>query len=203
MDASSAAHPRQRTNASYPRAPSRSSVSTTNTRMTSQSANSSSSHVATSPQLSHSHSAHRFYHQNSCPAPSGSPRAARGPTPVLSREGSAEMIRQPAMSSFLQEKLLRERRTDSERMSIASRSQTDMSASLDLGRAAQDSKLGDTDSRRPGSSAGSEPTKKQGPGLKEIEQVWAPFIINFAAYPPSILTPVCRLFQPFTSRILI
>lgn len=76
----------------------------------------------------------------------------------------------PQVSSFLQERLQRERKVESERSS--SRMSNDpMSASLDL-RAIQSSpaRSGTSDSRRPRSSGGADLAKKKGLGLKEMEQ---------------------------------
>ncbi|KAK5989240.1 hypothetical protein PT974_10746 [Cladobotryum mycophilum] len=161
----------------YPRASSRSSTSTVNTRMTSQSANSLTS-VSTSPQLSNSHPTHRFHHA-SCPKSSSSPRLTPRHTPQLSREGSMESTRQTAVSAFLQEKLQRERRAEGERMGHSTslaRLNTDMSGSMDLGRALDSPmRTGGSDSPRPrssaGGSAGAEPAKKHGLGLMEMEHV--------------------------------
>ncbi|KAM4066821.1 hypothetical protein HRG_000839 [Hirsutella rhossiliensis] len=91
-----------------------------------------------------------------------------------SRQGSPEMVRQPALSSFLQEKLQRERKAESDKLAFsASLSRADMSASVDIGRIVQTSlfKAPDPLGGRPRSSAGMEPPKKRGLGLKEMEQV--------------------------------
>src|SRR5262245_75051 len=88
---------------SHLRASSRSSTSTTSTRMTPQNANNSSSQKSGSPQLP-AHQAHRFHHASG--KPSGGQR-----TPQISREGSSES-RHSAASTYLQEKLQRERKTD-------------------------------------------------------------------------------------------
>ncbi len=160
---------------SYPRAPSRSSTSTTNTRATPQSTNSSSSHLANSPQLSGAQS-HR-YHHGSNPKP-GTPRPA---PPMLSRETSSESRHSVATSSYLHEKLQRERKVEGERSAAAaasvSRMASDLSTSLEL-RASQSSPVrsSTSDSRRPRSSGGDgtkagELTKKKGMGVKEMEQV--------------------------------
>ena len=91
-----------------------------------------------------------------------------------------ESTRQTAVSAFLQEKLQRERRAEGERMGHSgslARLNTDISGSIEFGRATLDSpmRMGDTDSPRPrssgGGSAGTEPAKKQGLGLMEMEQV--------------------------------
>ena len=145
----------------YARTASRSSTSTTNTRMTTQSASSSTSQIV-SPQLNTSHSTHRFHHA-SCAKPT-TPRA----TPRLSREASIESTRQTAVSSFLQERLQRERRAESEKLASMSRVTLDNSSSTDL-RASHNSPTKNSESeRRPQSSTGSE---KRGLGVKDMEQV--------------------------------
>lgn len=147
----------------YTRTASRSSTSTTNTRMTSQSANSSTSQIV-SPQLTTSHSTHRFHHA-SCAKPT-TPR----PTPRLSREASIESTRQTAVSSFLQERLQRERRAESEKLASASRSTLDDHSSTDLRLHHSPTKNSESE-RRPQSSTGSE---KRGLGVKDMEQVRIP-----------------------------
>ncbi|KAK3386822.1 hypothetical protein B0H63DRAFT_392332 [Podospora didyma] len=88
----------------------------------------------------------------------------------LSREASEQSL--PPMSTFLQERLERERRVESER-SLSRASNEAMSASGDV-RAVQSSpaRSKHNDSRRPGSSDGNvDPApKKKGLGLKEMEQ---------------------------------
>lgn len=151
----------------YPRAPSRSSTSTSNTRMTPQSNNSSSTNLPPSPTLRHSHAAHRLNHSSS----------RRGSIPErprsqLSKESSDESHQGlPVVSTFLQEKLQRERRFEIERSS--SRMSNDMTASVDL-RVVHSSPARSVtaDGKRPRSSGGSgETSKKKGLGLKEMEQV--------------------------------
>lgn len=79
------------------------------------------------------------------------------------------------MSTFLQEKLQKERRAESEKLgsSTSSRHNLDMSASVDLGRIATERsfKSSDYEPQRPQSSAGMESAKKKGLGVKEMEQV--------------------------------
>lgn len=79
------------------------------------------------------------------------------------------------MSTFLQEKLQRERRAESEKLgsSTSSRNNFEMSASVDLGRLVHDKafKTSDFEPQRPQSSAGMESGKKRGLGVKEMEQV--------------------------------
>lgn len=122
-----------------------------------------------SPAQSFAHP-HRFHN-----ASSGSPRPSSRATPQLSREASGELARPPIMSSFLQEKLQKERRAESDKLgsSTSSRHNFDMSASVDLGRAAHDKsfRASDFDQQRPQSSAGMESPKKKGLGVKEMEQV--------------------------------
>lgn len=156
----------ERSRPPYPRTASRSSNSTTSTRMASQSANSSTSQIALS-QMPSSHSTHRFHHAT-CVKPS-TPR-----TPRLSREASIESTRQVAVSSFLQEKLQKERKAESEKMSVFSRSTTDMSMSSDVARGHHSPTKGGDSERRPVSSQGSE--KKKGLGVKDMEQVR--FLLN-------------------------
>ncbi|KAK2609094.1 hypothetical protein QQS21_002321 [Conoideocrella luteorostrata] len=156
----------------YPRAPSRSSTHTSTSRMTSISANSSSSHIATSPQLSQTHPTHRYHHiQDS----TGSPRPMSRPTPPLSRQDSIESTRQPAMSSFLQEKLQRERKVEVEKLnqsqSSLPRSNPDMNGSVELGRAPSSPQKTSSEASRPRSSTGLEHGKKKGLGVNEMEQV--------------------------------
>ncbi|KOS19788.1 hypothetical protein ESCO_001335 [Escovopsis weberi] len=93
-----------------------------------------------------------------------------------------ESTRQTAVSAFLQEKLQRERKAEDERLghtTAIGRINTEMSASVDLGRAIPESptriegmSLG---SPRPRSSGGviggAEPPKKQSLGLMEMEKV--------------------------------
>lgn len=83
-------------------------------------------------------------------------------------------MRQPALSSFLQEKLQRERRAESDKLAFsASLSRAHMSASVDIGRLVQTSpfKVPEPLGGRPRSSAGMELPKKKGLGLKEMELV--------------------------------
>ncbi|PHH90323.1 hypothetical protein CDD83_3959 [Cordyceps sp. RAO-2017] len=90
------------------------------------------------------------------------------------RQDSPEALRQPALSSFLQEKLQRERRAESEKLAYStSLSRTDMTASVDIGHSAQTSpfKVPDAVGCRPRSSAGTDNLKKKGLGVKEMEQV--------------------------------
>ncbi|KAJ2976811.1 hypothetical protein NQ176_g4726 [Zarea fungicola] len=108
-------------------------------------------------------------------APVGSPRSSSRATPQLSREASGELVRPPPMSTFLQERLQRERRAESEKLgsSTSSRNNFEMSASVDLGRLVHDKafRTSDFESQRPQSSAGMESGKKRGLGVKEMEQV--------------------------------
>ncbi|KAK3175682.1 hypothetical protein K4F52_010065 [Lecanicillium sp. MT-2017a] len=158
--------PRQSSRPPYGRSPSRASTVGSNTR----SVSSSNSHVPASPAHSYAHPAHRFHH-NACAA---SPKSSTRPTPQLSREASSELARQPAISTFLQERLQKERKTESDKLSssTSSRHNFDMSASVDLGRVGdKPSKSADADGQRPQSSAGAEAGKKKGLGVKEMEQV--------------------------------
>jgi hypothetical protein len=140
----------------FPRTDSRSSGSSARTRMTTPSTNSSASPAT------HSHR----YHHSSCARTS----AIERPRSQLSREATDEPSL-PPVSSFLQERLQRGRKIESERS--ASRMSNDMTtASLDM-RAVQSSppQGGQSEGRRPISSGGAETTKKKGLGLKEMEQV--------------------------------
>ncbi|KAK0740012.1 hypothetical protein B0T18DRAFT_332961, partial [Schizothecium vesticola] len=100
------------------------------------------------------------------------PPAIERPRSQLSREApqtSRESL--PPMSTYLQERLERERKVnDSERSS--SRASNDATATSDETSILQGSPLrnGHQDARRPRSSGGTEPTKKKGLGLKEMEQ---------------------------------
>ncbi|RDA90771.1 hypothetical protein CP533_3599 [Ophiocordyceps camponoti-saundersi (nom. inval.)] len=87
-----------------------------------------------------------------------------------STHDSPDALRQPALSSFLQEKLQRERRAESEKLtSSPSQSRAEMSASVDMGRFYHNTH--NAAAGRPRSSAGLELPKKKGMGLKEMEQV--------------------------------
>ncbi|KAG5918909.1 hypothetical protein E4U42_006708, partial [Claviceps africana] len=167
----------------YPRSPSRSSSLTSASRMTSASANSSSSQIASSPQMSHphphphppSHSAHRYSHGQSV---TSSPRPMSRPTPSLLRRDSIDSARQSTtVSSFLQEKLQRERKAEIEKLnqsqSSLSGTNPDLHASIDqLGRVPSSPlKSSVSEVHRPASSAGYETGKKKGHGIKEMEQV--------------------------------
>ncbi|KAK0634464.1 hypothetical protein B0T17DRAFT_7330 [Bombardia bombarda] len=135
-----------------------SSTSSTRTRVSNNSSNSSSHHIPTL----HSH---RLHHSR-C---SRTPTIDR-PKSQLSREASEDSRQSlpPIMSSFLQERLERERRVESERSSSRA---SNVSSSLDF-KAVQSSpsKSSIAESRRPRSSGGSEPVKNKGFGLKEMEQ---------------------------------
>ncbi|RSL38277.1 hypothetical protein CEP53_015006 [Fusarium sp. AF-6] len=162
---------------SYGRTASRSSTSTTNTRVTMHSTNSSTSHPPQSPQLSHSqHSqhSHRFYHAACQPRPtSTTPRTSARLTPRLTRESSSESTRQPVVSSFLQERLQKERQAEIEKASSWSRANTEANSSGEFGQVIQGSpiKRRESDMHRPDSAAGSEPSKKKGLGVKDMETV--------------------------------
>lgn len=97
------------------------------------------------------------------------------PTPPLSRQESVESTRQIALSSFLQEKLQKERRAESEKLnqsqSSLPRSNPDMSVSADLGRTPSSPFKTSMEGNRPQSSAGTDQGKKKGLGVKEMEKV--------------------------------
>lgn len=110
-------------------------------------------------------------------------------------------MRQPALSAFLQEKLQRERKAESDKLAFsASLSRTDMSASVDICPAVQTSpfRAPEPVAGRPRSSAGTEPYKKKGLGLKEMEQVCVPHHAHRTALPTS--THVGRL-QPTQAEL--
>ncbi|KAG5977408.1 hypothetical protein E4U55_006835 [Claviceps digitariae] len=160
----------------HPRAPSQSSTHTSASRMTSVSAHSSSSQIAASPQMSQSHplpAAHRYSHGQ---CSTGSPRPMSRPTPSLSRQDSIDSARQSIASTFLQEKLQRERKAELEKLSQSqsslSRLNPDMNVSIDLGRGpGSPLKTSLSEVKRPSSSAGYETGRKKGHGVKEMEQV--------------------------------
>ncbi|KID90555.1 hypothetical protein MGU_02432 [Metarhizium guizhouense ARSEF 977] len=156
----------------HPRAPSRSSIHTNASRTTPVSPNSSTSQIAISPQLSQSHPMHRYHHSR---CGTGSPQPMSRPTPPLSRQESIESTRQIALSSFLQEKLQKERRAESEKLnqsqSSLPRSNPDMSVSADLGRTPSSPFKTSMEGNRPQSSAGTDQGKKKGLGVKEMEKV--------------------------------
>ncbi|UNI16044.1 hypothetical protein JDV02_002520 [Purpureocillium takamizusanense] len=167
--------PRRASRPSYPRAPSR-PTSASNSRLTaSHSVGSSISHVAVGgPPPTHAQPAPRLHHTHNLKQSSLSPRpsSSRG-VAHPSRQETPDSARHRAMSSFLQEKLQRER-AENERISFsASLSRTDMSASVDVSRAVYNSPFRppqESEGGRPQSSAGVEPRRK-GLGVKEMEQV--------------------------------
>ncbi|KAK4063877.1 hypothetical protein Trihar35433_8585 [Trichoderma harzianum] len=166
----------------YTRASSRASNrSATHARMASQGVRSPVPRTAPSPQLPTEHPPHR-YHHSPCP-PGISPRATPTPTlrhqtPQLSRDGSVESPRSRAVSTFLQEKLQRERRAESDKFSQSSMSRVgeDLAASVELGRVSSPrrrSVAASSDGSRPKSSNGGgiELAKKPGLGVKDMEHV--------------------------------
>lgn len=166
----------------YTRASSRASNrSATHARMASQGVRSPVPRTAPSPQLPTDHPPHR-YHHSPCP-PGLSPRATPTPTlrhqtPQLSRDGSVESPRSRAVSTFLQEKLQRERRAESDKLSQSSMSRVneDLGASVELGRVSSPrrrSVAASSDGSRPKSSSGGgiELAKKPGLGVKDMEHV--------------------------------
>lgn len=162
--------------APFPRAASRSSTSSTKTRTTHLSSNGSFSHLPPSPQQSATRSSHRFHH-SVC-------SSSERPRSQLSREASEDSRQSlPPVSSFLQERLQRERKVESERSSSRLSNET-MNASFNH-RTAQSSpaRSGASDSRRPRSSGGAEPVKKkQGLGVKEMEQVRFPLLVRLHCF---------------------
>ncbi|PHH70629.1 hypothetical protein CDD80_5884 [Ophiocordyceps camponoti-rufipedis] len=117
--------------------------------------------ATSSSQLSSSQSAHRLHHATS-------PRPASRAMALPPQVDAPDALRQPALSSFLQEKLQRERRAECEKLTTSpSLSRTEASGSVDGGRFFHNS----TDAARPRSSTGLElPKKKKGMGVKEMEQ---------------------------------
>ncbi|KAF4585845.1 microtubule associated domain-containing protein [Ophiocordyceps camponoti-floridani] len=117
--------------------------------------------VTSSSQLSSSLSAHRLHHATS-------PRPASRAMALPPQVAAPDALRQPALSSFLQEKLQRERRAECEKLTTSpSLSRTEASGSVDGGRFFHNS----ADAARPRSSTGLElPKKKKGMGVKEMEQ---------------------------------
>ncbi|KAH6603858.1 hypothetical protein Trco_007304 [Trichoderma cornu-damae] len=133
--------------------------------------------LAPSPQPSSDHPVHRYHHSPCNNRPVMSPRSATPRrTPQLSREGSLESARTQAVSTFLQEKLQRERRAESEKLSQSSLSRVDedLGAPVDLGRVSSPRRRSvatSSDGSRPKSSGGTEPAKKPGLGVKDMEHV--------------------------------
>jgi hypothetical protein len=90
------------------------------------------------------------------------------------------------VSSYLQEKLQRERKVELERSS--SRMSSDMSASLELPRASQSSPVrsGTSDGRRPRSSGNGEAAKKKGMVSRRWNR-WVAVLSRFVWPPQSSL----------------
>jgi hypothetical protein len=99
-------------------------------------------------------------------------------TPRLTRESSSESTRQPVVSSFLQERLQKERQAESEKASSWSRANTEANSSGEFGQVSHGSptKRRESDLHRPQSAAGSEASKKKGLGVKDMEQVRLPLL---------------------------
>ncbi|KAL7920454.1 hypothetical protein ACQKWADRAFT_298578 [Trichoderma austrokoningii] len=178
MDSSSiSSRAYQKAPAQYPRASSRTSNRSASTRMTSQSVKSPvpGPRLAPSPQLSVDHPNHR-YHHSSYKEQVLSPRSTPKPTPQASREGSVESPRTQAVSSFLQEKLQRERRAEVDKLSQSSLSRVneDFGAPLSISRVnspRRRSVAASSDGSRPKSSSGNDATKKPGLGVKDMDNV--------------------------------
>lgn len=178
MDSSSiSSRAYQKAPAQYPRASSRTSNRSASTRMTSQSVRSPvpGPRLAPSPQLSNDHPSHR-YHHSSYKEQVLSPRSTPKPTPQASREGSVESPRSQAVSSFLQEKLQRERRAEVDKLSQSalSRVSEDFGAPLSISRVnspRRRSVAASSDGSRPKSSSGNDPAKKPGLGVKDMDNV--------------------------------
>ncbi|KYK58487.1 hypothetical protein DCS_05503 [Drechmeria coniospora] len=168
-------HPRQGFRPAHPYAASNSSSSVHSRTMAPQSANSSTTHVTEdAPAILSSHPVHRFHH-SSCIKPAISPRVASRAAAHPPRQGTPDSARPPALSSYLQEKLQRERRMESERVTFSpAPSRTKTSASVDLGRPACSSPFRpplEANGTRPQSSTSIEPARKKGLGVKEMEKV--------------------------------
>ncbi|KAH7319592.1 hypothetical protein B0I35DRAFT_353039 [Stachybotrys elegans] len=153
----------------HPRIASRSSLSSGNSRVASHS-NSESSLARSSP-TPFNHPSHR-YHHNACPRPMDSPKLEGRFAPEMSRSGSTDSTRRPALSSYLQEKLDKERKAESEKMSQAfsrSRTNSDMADAPRTGQQSPSKSLR-VDRTRPSSSGGSTEVGAAKPmGLKEME----------------------------------
>ncbi|PKS13068.1 hypothetical protein jhhlp_000409 [Lomentospora prolificans] len=143
------------------RAPSRASNSTTSTRITSHSTG-NSSYTTSSPKMSSSTlSSHRLNLSNGGRKPVPSHLSSQ-----LMREVGYD-ARQSPVSSYLQEKLQRERKVESDNKSVSS------------GRTSNDPNVQSSpirregfDPRRPMSSGGHDSSsKKKGMGVKEMEQI--------------------------------
>ncbi|KAM0246504.1 hypothetical protein ACHAQJ_010186 [Trichoderma viride] len=166
----------QKASSQYPRASSRTS-NRSSSRMASHGVRSPAPgpQLAPSPQLSTDHPTHRFHH-SPCNPPVMSPRSTPRHTPQLSREGSLESTRTQAVSTFLQEKLQRERRVESDKLSQSSLSRVneDLGAPVSISRVnspRRRSVAASSDGSRPKSSGGTEPAKKPGLGVKDMEHV--------------------------------
>lgn len=190
------AQARERSHPPYQRPASRSSTST---RMTSQSANSSASHISSSPQLQSAYAAHRHHYASAKLSSSPRPSSRAMPTPQLSREGSTESARQTPVSSFLQERLQKERQAESQKYTASTpRSNSDMSTSCELGSSQKSPVKQCGDGNRPQSSCGDPTQKKGGLALKEMEQVGSPPPLTVVY---NLLT-FFRSFPVFTSKTL-
>lgn len=166
--------PRERSQPPFQRAASRTSTRTNTSRSTSNSANTSAQLSSSSPRLAHAHTTHRYHHA-ACARSANSPQLSGRSTPQLSRESSLEPAAISTASTFLQEKLQRERRAHSDRVAgAATRSKTDldMSASMELtpSRSGSLAISREADGSRPWSSGG-DASKQRGMGLREMEQV--------------------------------
>ncbi|KAG8673614.1 hypothetical protein FPOAC2_07061 [Fusarium poae] len=148
------------------RTASRSSTSTNNTKVSMHTAHTSNSHPPGSPAPSH---AHRFYHAT-CERPSSTTPRTSDRTSRLTREASSESTRQPAMSSFLQEKLRESRRVESDKSSTWSRSHTANSSGEFSRSLGSPVRVVDSE-HRSHSPASTETSKKKGMGVMDMEQV--------------------------------
>lgn len=161
-----------------PSVPRTSSRSSTATRMTNRSNSTINSYTGSSSPLPRIHNTHHHHH-DACRKPSSPAPSSRH---QLSREASSESARQTPVSSFLQEKLQKERQAESHKLtSSSSRTDSEMSGSVELGNANSKSPIKNAglDLHRPQSSCSVDPQQRKGYALKEMEQVshlfhWTP-----------------------------
>lgn len=152
--------------------------------MSFQSSNSSASDLANaSPKLKHAHLARRFEHPSGSgrrgSVSSGSDRPRSRVSGGTATDESRHSEPRSVVSSYLQEKLARERKVDSERS--ASRMSNGPDTTLNSGiLRISPTRANTTDGERPQSSGGGS-SKKKGLGLKEMEQVCV-FSPNHALY---------------------
>ncbi|KAF4121984.1 hypothetical protein GMORB2_7577 [Geosmithia morbida] len=138
--------------------------------MTSHSGNSAASHNSSSSQPH----ASRYYHPHHLSNAPGSPSLVLRPSPQLSREASIDSGRQTPISSFLQEKLQRERQAEGYKLSSTPRPTHESSAYSDIANSTgsrSPSRHPAHDPSRPQTSNSTDPAQKKGLALKDMEQV--------------------------------